>query len=225
MALLMHLEAVSFPYSPRVMSTDESDDLLSFIPGASGADGWAPAVEERGLVASAKLLRAYHDAVGDWQPEINPVWFDGSSGTGCAGQIVCHGDFYPCNIVWDGTETVGLLDFEYARVGEPLDDVAYACEYFVPFRDDLECMRWLHYPEPPDRRRRLTLFAQAYGLPSANGLVDRVIRVQQFMRDLVDRLARQGFPRQVDLVTAGYLEELDARITWSTMHRDQIEPA
>jgi aminoglycoside phosphotransferase (APT) family kinase protein len=75
------------------------------------------------------------------------------------------------NIVWDGTEPVGLLDFEYARPGDPLNDVAYACEYFVPFRDDAECLRWLRYPEPPDRRRRLLIFADSYGLSSADGLV------------------------------------------------------
>ena len=28
------------------------------------------------------------------------------------------------------------------------------------------------------------------------------------MRDLVARLANEGFPRQVDLVAAGYLDEL-----------------
>jgi hypothetical protein len=34
------------------------------------------------------------------------------------------------------------LDFEYARPGDPLDDVAFALEYVVPFRDDATCLRW-----------------------------------------------------------------------------------
>jgi hypothetical protein len=123
-----------------------------------------------------------------------------------------------------GTTPVGLLDFEYARPGDPLDDVAYACEYFVPFRDDAECLRWLRYPEPPDRRRRISIFAQAYGLDSAGGLVDRVIAVQTGMRDLVARLAEEDFPRQVGLVAAGYLDEQQARIDWSQEHRHLIEP-
>jgi hypothetical protein len=93
--------------------------------------------------------------------------------------------------------------------------VAYACEYFVPFRDDGECLRWLRYPEPPDRRRRISTFAEAYGLDSAGGLVDRIIAVQSGMRDLVARPADDRFPRQVDLVAAGYLGELQARIGWS----------
>jgi aminoglycoside phosphotransferase (APT) family kinase protein len=128
---------------------------------------------------------------------------------------VRHGDFGPRNILWDGTRPVGLLDFEYARVGDPLDDVAYACEYIVPFRDDAACERWLRHPEPPDRRTRLLSFAESYGLSSADGLVDRVIAVQSDMHALVGRLADEGVPRQIDLVAAGYLEELQARINWS----------
>ena len=61
-------------------------------------------------------------------------------------------------------------------------------------------------------------------LDSAGGLVDRVIASQSGMRDLVARLADEGFPRQVDLVAAGYLEVLQARIDWSQEHRHLIEP-
>jgi hypothetical protein len=155
--LLRHLEAVGFPYSPRVVGHDGESDLLTFIPGASGADGWACVVDEEGLAACARLLRAYHQAVAGWRPDIDLEWFDGSVGTGGPGQLVCHGDFGPWNIVWDGTTPVGLLDFEYARPGDPLDDVAYACEYVVPFRDDATCLRWHRFSTPPNRRRRLEL--------------------------------------------------------------------
>ena len=210
--------------SPRVIGSDGDADLLSYIPGASGPDGWAPAVTEEGLAAAARLLRSYHDAVRSWRPEMEPVWFDGSVGTGGPGQLVCHGDFGPWNIVWEGSNPVGLLDFEYAWPGDPLTDVAYACEYFVPFRDDTECLRWLRYPGPPNRRRRLQVFAESYGLTSADGLVDRVIAVQTDMRGLVVGLANQGFRRQVELVAGGYLDELQARIDWSTQHRHLIDP-
>jgi hypothetical protein len=64
------------------------------------------------------------------------------------------------------------------------------------------------YPAPLDRSRRISIFAQASGLGSVDGLVDRVIAVQSGMRDLVARLANKGFPRQVELVAAGYLDEL-----------------
>ena len=51
-----------------------------------------------------------------------------------------------------------------------------------------------------------------------------MIAVQTGMRDLVVRLANEGFPRQIDLVAAGYLDDLQARIDWSWEHRHLIEP-
>jgi Phosphotransferase enzyme family len=221
--LLRHLEAVGFPYSPRLVGQEDGADLLSFIPGTSGPDGWAPVVDEEGLAACARLLHAYHQAVAEWRPEVDPRWFDGSVGTGGPGQLVCHRDFGPWNIVWDGITPVGLLDFEYARPGDPLDDVAYALEYVVPFRDDATCLRWHRFTEPPDRRRRLELFAEAYGLSSAEGLVDRVITSQRKHLEVVRQLAERGDQRQVDLVASGYLLELQDRIHWSLAHRHLVE--
>ena len=79
-------------------------------------------------------------------------------------------------------------------------------------------------PNPLPAVMRLLIFAESYGLSSADGLVDRVIAVQSDMRALVARLADEGFPRQVEQVTTGYLEELQARIGWSLQHRFLIDP-
>jgi hypothetical protein len=59
----------------------------------------------------------------------------------------------------------GLIDFDHARPAPPIFDIAYALEYAAPFRDDRECLRWLRYPQPPDRRRRIEIFRDAYGTP------------------------------------------------------------
>ncbi len=45
-ALLEQLSAVGFAQSPRLVGTDGQADLLSYIPGAPGVDGWAPAASE-----------------------------------------------------------------------------------------------------------------------------------------------------------------------------------
>ncbi|WP_396136875.1 MULTISPECIES: phosphotransferase [unclassified Amycolatopsis] len=54
-------------------------------------------------------------------------WFTGT-GTG-TGEVVCHGDFGPWNVVWRGDQPVGILDWDYARPAPRLHDVAYALEY------------------------------------------------------------------------------------------------
>jgi hypothetical protein len=156
-------------------------------------------------------------------PRGRPDVVDGSVGTGGTGQLACHGDFGPWNIVWNGTAPVGLLDFEYARPGDPLDDLAYALEYVVPFRDDATCLSWHRFTKPPDRRRRLRVFAEAYGLASVGDLVDRVIMSQREHVELVRRLADRGDRRQVGLVASGYLLELRERVQWSVAHRHLME--
>lgn len=134
--------------------------------------------------------------------------------------VVCHGDFGPWNIVWQDTTPVGIIDWDYARPGPQLSDVAYAAEYTSPFRDDAQCLESLRYSAPPDRRRRLELLCAAYGLPACSGVVDAVIRNQRDDIDLVRSLAEQGREPQATWVGEGYLGDLEERLAWSVANRD-----
>ncbi|MFF1292711.1 MULTISPECIES: phosphotransferase [unclassified Streptomyces] len=183
-ALLRHLEAVGFPWAPRVLGFDgEGREVLSYIDGESGPLGWAKVVDDDGLSAFARLLRDYHDATSSFTPPGDAAWAVGA--TTADSEVVCHGDFGPWNVVWQGPQPVGLIDVDFARPAARLHDIAYALQYVAPFRDDAECTGWLHYPQPPDRHRRLEVFCTAYGLSSAEGVVDAVIREQQ---DTIERV-------------------------------------
>jgi hypothetical protein len=208
-ALLRYLADVDFPFSPRALGFDEHGrEVLTYLDGESGPAGWAAVVGSEGLTAMARLLRTYHDAVAGHRP------------AGIRdGEVVCHGDFGPWNLVWAGHRPVGIIDWDHAHPARPLHDVAYALEYVAPFRADEECLRWLKYPEPPDRRRRIETFAEAYGLTSATGLVDEVITQQREVRERVRQLAAEGRQPQAARVAAGRLDEIDARIRWSLDHR------
>src|SRR4051812_36781566 len=61
-ALLRYLRAKGFNRAPAPLGIREGRETLSYIPGTSGADGWAKVVPEDGLRAMARLLREYHDA-------------------------------------------------------------------------------------------------------------------------------------------------------------------
>ncbi|MFJ8691686.1 phosphotransferase [Streptomyces roseolilacinus] len=141
------------------------------------------------------------------------------AGTASEDEPVCHGDFGPWNVVWNGGAPTGLLDFDYARPAPRLHDVACALEYVAPFRPDAECVRRLGHAGPPDRRRRLEVFADAYGLTDTTGLVDAVIAVQHTTRDLVRSPAAQGHQPQADRVRAGLLDTPARRAAWSRAHR------
>ncbi len=210
-ALLGYLERVGFRYSPRLLGVDEHGrEVLSYLPGSSGRDGWAQVVPEAGLEAFARLLRTYHDAVRDFEPPVHD-WLLAAR-PALRGELICHGDFGPWNVVWDAGRPVGLLDFEFAGPAPPLADVAYALEYSVPFRDDEHCLRWLAYPSPPNRRARLELFAEAYGLSETAGLVDAVIAHQREGIEQARQLAALGRHPQVRWLADGFLEKLARRV-------------
>ena len=219
-ALLRHLEDIGFPWSPRVLGIDEHGrEILTYLEGDSGPEGWSSVVPAAGLTAMARLLRDYHDAIATYRPATD---WAGTSGAPAEGELICHGDFGPWNLVWRGTTPVGILDWDYAWPKPPRHDVAYALEYVAPFRSDAEALRWLRYPEPPDRRERVETFATAYGLTSTEGLYDAV-RTQQ--REVIARSTRLG--EQGHQPQASYGPEVHAdwaaRMKWTDTHRGLFE--
>jgi hypothetical protein len=221
--LLRYLEQIGFPYAPRLLGVDDDGrEVLSYLDGESGSAAWAKVVEDEGLVALARLLRDYHEAVRGFQPSAGAQWA-ARVGPAGADELICHGDFGPWNLVWRGNQPVGILDWDYAWPAPPIHDVAYALEYVAPFRDDPTCLRWLRYAAPPDRRRRLELFAEAYGLSSTAGLVDEVIAQQQAVWQRSRQLATEGLQPQVAWQESGFLDEVAERVRWSSANRHLFE--
>jgi hypothetical protein len=222
-ALLRHLEAVGFDYAPRPLGfDDEGREVLTYIEGDSGPSGWAKVVDKQGLDNFARLLRDYHDACAGFSPPRGAAWSVGT-GSPCGDEVVCHGDFGPWNIIWQGNQPVGIIDWDFARPAPRLHDVAYALQYVAPFRDDAECLCWLAYPAPPDRRRRLERFCAVYGLSSTAGIVDAVIRRQHGNLALVRRLAEHGHQPQATWLAEGFLTELEDKIAWCEANRHLFE--
>jgi len=126
-------------------------------------------------------------------------------------------------VVWQNGEPVGLLDWDFAAPGPAIDDVAYALEYAVPFRDDETALRWLRYERRPDRRERMRIFAAAYGLPGTTDLVDRVARRQRLDAARVKLLAGNGVEPQHTWVAEGMLAQLEARAVWTERNRSLLE--
>ena len=89
----------------------------------------------------------------------------------------------------------GLIDWDHARPARPLFDVAYQLEYVAPFRDDEECVRWLTYADPPDRRR-VEVFCDAYGMPVPEDASACVAEGQHMVAANCEANARRGIEPQ-----------------------------
>lgn len=198
-------------------------ERLRLIPGESGAACWPHQATEPGLRSAARLLQGVHDATLDWSP-VGLSWAFAEVAPGFEGpRVICHGDPGPWNMVWRQGRAVGLLDWDQAHPGRALEDVAYALEYLTPFRGDQEAVRWFGFPEPPDRRRRLAIFVEAYGLDDVTGLADVVIQRQQLTMRHVQQLADVGVEPQRRWVREGFLDELARRVEWSRSHRHLVQ--
>jgi aminoglycoside phosphotransferase (APT) family kinase protein len=220
--LLRYLRAKGFDRVPIPFGVTDGRESLTFIQGQSGSDGWAMVVPEEGLCSLARFLREYHEATKGFVLPAGLRWaFDDVSPS--AGQVICHGDVGPWNVVWRDGRPVGLVDFDFAGPGDPLLDVAYTLEYVAPFCDDKEAVRWRAYARPPDRRRRIAVFAEAYGLPSTSGVVDAVIERQQLDIAHVRSLSDRGIEPQRTWVEDGMLGQLMERVRWSREHRSLLE--
>ncbi|GIE32775.1 phosphotransferase [Actinoplanes italicus] len=213
--LLQHLQEQGFEYAPRLLGIDdEGREVLTWIDGESGGDGWAKVVTDEGLTAMARLLRDYHDAVRDFRPSSAAGWA-AHDGVFRPGDLVCHGDFGPWNLVWHGNTPIGILDWDYTWPHPPLHDVVYALEYVAPFRDDEFAMSSMRHPAAPDRRRRMEVFAAAYGLTAIDGLADGVIAQQEEVLARVRRLAAEGRQPQLTWQESGALAGIERRIEQS----------
>ena len=221
--LLLHLERVGFAESVRFLGVDaDGHERLGYIEGVSGPAAWRKVIPEAGLREYAGLLRRYHDAVRDYVPEPGAEWMT-TDRSPRPGEIVTHGDVGPWNTVWRGNAVVGLLDWDQAAPRPALHDVAYALEYAVPFRGDEDAMADIGFPAPPDRARRMRVFAEAYGLASTDGLVDAVLAEQEETLRATVAVAARGLLPHADWVAHGFVADQQRRIEWTRRNRALFE--
>lgn len=145
--VLQHLERAGFDTAPRWLGVDDDGrDVLTWIDGDTLVErgrmhpyiGDPPErilFDDVQLAAVFALLRRYHDT------------FDG--------EVICHGDYGPWNLVWRDSLPVAVIDFDNAYRGDPADDVGYALRMFVSYGFG----PWT----PGDSVRRTRVALDAYG--------------------------------------------------------------
>jgi aminoglycoside phosphotransferase (APT) family kinase protein len=98
------------------------------------------------------------------------------------GDVVCHNDLFPPNVIFRDGSPVGLIDWDLAAPAPRLYDVASAANHWAPLADDDLARRW---GLPVDRRgERLRLLCDGYGL-------ERGARLD--LLDVVEHRNRMGY--------------------------------
>jgi aminoglycoside phosphotransferase (APT) family kinase protein len=129
------------------VEVDQAARVVTFarLPGRHGQELIEEGYADRVLEEAGRTLRALHE---DSQV---PAWI--------------HGDYGPQNLLYDPATFVvtGVLDWEFARRGDPLDDLAWA-EWIIRMHHPQAVASLGHLfrgwgQEPPWARRRAAMLA------------------------------------------------------------------
>src|SRR6266545_5421053 len=120
--------ARGFDAAPRAQGRDRSErGVLSYLPGQTGPASLQGIESDDVLAAIARLTRRYHDAVADFVAPADAAW-QFTVGAPRAGDVICHNDIAPWNIVFEGERQLALIDWDFAapapRLGYRLCAVA-----------------------------------------------------------------------------------------------------
>ncbi|MDQ3664894.1 MAG: NUDIX domain-containing protein [Actinomycetota bacterium] len=152
-ALLAHLDAVGLDGVPRVLGVDERGrEVLTYLEGRPvEVDDEAPS--DGLLVSAVEWLGRFHAAVATYRPAGVVGWRQVRRAL-APDEVVCHNDPGAYNWVVAEGRFAGLIDWDLAGPGHPVDDLAFLAWTAVPlFRET-----------PTDGvARRLRLVARTYG--------------------------------------------------------------
>jgi Phosphotransferase enzyme family len=222
-ALLKHLEAVAFPYSPRVLGIDpQGREILTYVEGVPAMRPWPQVLRtDDGLRAVGRMLRQLTTAVDSFVPPAGAVWRTTVAGPPLPGSSIRHGDLGMWNTLWRDGQLVGLLDWDFAEPAPPLWDLAQAAWYAVPlFRGD-DGWRACGFTAEPDRRHRLGALCDTYGA-EPDAVLDALADLQAVERDRVATFGAAGIAPFDMFLERGDLDELDTEAAWLTAHRSAL---
>ena len=211
-ALLRHLSYKGFA-SPEPLGVDATGrEILSFLPGRASNWPWPPVLlEPEGARRIGAMLARYHVAVADFDAPRPAIWAHGPQPVG-SNEIVLHGDFGPHNLIWTGDELTGVIDFELARPGQPVEDAGFAVIRTAQLRPD-EMTRGPGFETPPDRLARLEAFAAGFGAPRS-WLVAATVAAQQAEIDRIERFGLAGLEPWATFQRKGLADVARAELAW-----------
>jgi 8-oxo-dGTP diphosphatase len=193
-ALLDHLDEAGLDGVPRILGVDDRGREISvFLPGRS-ADLTSEVVTERVLVDGVRWLRRFHEAVAPFRPDPSLPWRNEPGRALAPGEIVCHHDAGAYNWRIEGDRVTGVVDWDMAGPGRPIDDLAFVAWNTLPLAKAIP---------PPMVAGRLRRMADAYGGVDPVAILDAVDDRMTNAGDRIEAGQRAGDPGMLNLANVG----------------------
>lgn len=211
--LLTHLRKRGLDGIPEVHGIDSDDrEVLSYLPGET-LDPETTSPSDRALAAAAAWMRRFHDAVADFTPA-SDHWRQGEQPLDRArGEIICHNDPGLYNwVVVDG-EFAGMIDWDRAGPGLPIDDLAFLVWSGVPLLREIPAV---------DAARRIRVAAAAYGGVDGSDLLDAVTRRMGLIADRWQAGIERGDAGTLALRDAGIMARHESRVAGFAARREGL---
>jgi hypothetical protein len=222
-ALLRHVRSAGFDGVPEPMALDPgAEEQLAFIPGDVPCPPFPAWSQTDGALASTvQLLRRFHDATAGFVAPDGANWSQEMADPD-GGDVICHNDVCPENVVFRAGVAVALLDFDFAAPGSRLFDLARLALMTVPIDAPEDAARTARVGLDPFARLRVA--ADAYGLPPDRAaLVDAVERNVAsggvFLQGRIDNGEAAFVTMLADM---GGMERYDRRRAWFAAHRNRF---
>ncbi len=213
-AVLDHLEAKGFPYSPRVRGVaDDGREKISFLAGASMMRPWQPVMmAEDGLIQAALMLKQFHEATQDLILPEGTRWRSGNAAKR-GDQVIRHGDLGPWNTLWEADRLTGLVDWDLAEPGLPLTDLAQLAYYFIPLRGE-RGWREAGFHDAPDYVGRLNALCDAYGAVGPADVTSELLHLHDTEVHRIMDLDTQGVYPWDAWLADGWIAQIEADRLW-----------
>jgi tRNA A-37 threonylcarbamoyl transferase component Bud32 len=159
--VLQWLTELGFTTTPEVIEVAENNIYYKYIEGEPLLRPWRQiAKTEEWLVQVAQWLKSYHTAIQGFELKSGAKFLWGPEKIEL-GMIVCHGDLGPWNFLEKDGKLTGVIDWDLAYYGSPLDDLTAIAIDSVPLRKPKEGS--MEDASHEVLRKRLEVFVNAYG--------------------------------------------------------------
>lgn len=217
-SLLRHFNGCGLPV-PKIISTNDNGyEVQEFISGIPiHPYKWS----DESLMGIAKLVRDIHAASQSYTPPVDSEWRPWYLREIGNDEIVySHGDIAPWNIITDGVNPIGIVDWEYAGPIDKITELSRVCWLFVQLHDD-DLGKLYDLPPPEKRAEQIRMIVDIYGLSDKqrHSFLDRIIET------VICETAHEAIDPALNFDSTGNLWGFAWRtrsLYWIWRHRDII---